>query len=104
MKYTILNYDMNTPIMNQITTPLNSSFGVAVKVIKDGQPLSLALSDVVVGGKQATDSSNGYVLAELSSGSTPSIFRADVSISSDGSYLTTFPLQVQAKDLGYFEV
>lgn len=104
MKYTILNYDMNTPIMNQITAPLNSSFGVAVKVTKDGEALALTSSDVTIGGAPGVDVRNGYVLVDLSTGNTPSIYRADTSISANGSFMTTLPLQIQVKDLGYFEV
>lgn len=104
MKYQILEYNANQPIMKQLTVPLESEFGIAVKVTKDGEQLELSSSDVTVGGIQASDVRGGYVLADLSSGSAPSLYRADISISADGGFTTTFPLQVQAKDLGYFEV
>ena len=47
MKYSTLEYDMNRPSIKVINVPLDSDYGVAVKVFKDGQLIETNLS---VGG------------------------------------------------------
>lgn len=103
MKYTVLTYDMNRPVTKQVSVPLGSRYGVAVEVFKDGQRLELLSGDVMVGGQPASDVRGGYALVDLSSASVPGIYRADVSISSEGAFVAAFPFQVQARDFGYFE-
>ena len=65
MEYKTLRYDMNRPVAQRITEPLNSAYGVAVKVYRDGQPVS---ADLSVGGTACTEGPGGWKLAELSSG------------------------------------
>lgn len=68
MKYSTLEYDMNRPSIKVINVPLDSDYGVAVKVFKDGQLIQPSLS---VGGEQATGTRADWQLFELSSGSVP---------------------------------
>lgn len=67
MKYSTLEYDMNRPSTKVINVPLDSDYGLAVKVFKDGQLMQSSLS---VGGEQATGTRADWQLFELSSGST----------------------------------
>lgn len=68
MKYSTLEYDMNRPSTKVINVPLDSNYGIAVKVFKDGQLIQPSLS---VGGEQATGTRADWQLFELSSGSVP---------------------------------
>lgn len=68
MKYSTINYDFNRPMPNVVKAPLNSDIGVAIKVWKDGQLVSVDLS---VDGVACTEGPNGWQLAELSSGNAP---------------------------------
>lgn len=65
MEYKSITFDMNKPIVQQITEPLNSAYGVAVKVYKDGQLVS---ADLSVGQTACTEGPDGWQFAELSSG------------------------------------
>lgn len=99
MKITTLEYNANQPITKQITEPLNSVYCVAVKVYKDGQPVS---ADLSVGGTACTEGPDGTKLAELSSGNFQTMKRFGVTVEG-GGVSQTFYLQVQERDLGYFE-
>ena len=68
MKYSTLEYDMNRPSIKVINVPLDSDYGVAVKVFKDGQLIQPNLS---VGGYTPTGTRADWQLFELSSGSEP---------------------------------
>lgn len=68
MKYQTIVFDINKPTLKQVKVPLESDYGVAVKVYKDGQPVS---ADLSVGSVACTEGPNGWKLAELSSGNTP---------------------------------
>lgn len=74
MKYTSLTYDINKPILQQITVPIDSSYGVALKVFKNDELLDTSIS---VDGVQ-TEDTNGWKTATLSSGSIPTIKQIDV--------------------------
>lgn len=69
MKYSTLEYDMNRPSTKVINVPLDSDYGLAVKVFKDGQLIQPSLS--VGGQEQATGTREDWQLFELSSGSVP---------------------------------
>ena len=62
MKYKALTFDANRPIPQQITEPLNSDYGVAVKVYKDGQ---LVDADLSVDGVACVEGFDGWKLCEL---------------------------------------
>jgi len=62
MKYKTLTFDANRPIPQQITEPLNSDYGVAVKVYKDGQ---LVDADLSVDGVACVEGFDGWKLCEL---------------------------------------
>ena len=99
MEYKTITFDANRPSPRQITEPLNSVYGVAVKVYKDGQPVS---ADLSVGGIAADDGPDGMKLVELSSGGAQGMKRLAVAAEGDG-FSGQFWLQVQERDLGYFE-
>ena len=69
MKYSTLEYDMNRPSTKVINVPLDSDYGIAVKVFKDGQLIQPSL--IVGGQEQLTGTRADWQLFELSSGSVP---------------------------------
>lgn len=77
MKYKTVTFDANRPIPQQITEPLNSNYGVAVKVYKDGQ---LVDADLSVDGKNAKELVDGWKAVELSSGTFPATKTLDVEL------------------------
>ena len=78
MTYKTLRYDMSRPSTRQITEPLNSVYGVAVKVYRDWQPVS---ADLSVGGTACVDGRGGWKFAELSSGNSKATKELDVEFS-----------------------
>lgn len=66
MKYKALTFDTNRPIPQQITEPLNSDYGVAVKVYKDEQ---LVDADLSVDGVACVEGFDGWKLCDLSTNS-----------------------------------
>ena len=103
MKYFTINYDANKPSPKQLAVPLNSKYGIAVTATKDGAQLSVTSSDVTINDVAAIGETSPYALFELSSGNVPSISKLSVNISAD-SYVGTFPLYLQTKDMGYFDI
>lgn len=67
MKVQTLDYNLNQPMAKQITVPLNSTFGVAVKVYKDGEEVDVKPGELSVGGQAASGQVNGFNTVELSS-------------------------------------
>ena len=82
MEYKSIAFDMNKPIAQQITEPLNSVYGVAVKVYKDGE---YADADITVDGKTAEELVDGWKAVELSSGSVPATKALDVTAEKQAS-------------------
>ena len=68
MKYKTLEYNMNYPCLKKVVEPLESTYGLAIKVWKDNSIVDAGIS---VGGLSATSTKNGWQLFELSSGSVP---------------------------------
>lgn len=68
MTYKTVEFDANYPAPRQVTEPLNSTYGVAVKVKENGQYIDCALS---VDGLSAARGPDGWLLAEFSTGSAP---------------------------------
>lgn len=77
MKYKTITFDANRPIPQQITEPLNSDYGVAVKVYKDGL---LVDADLSVDGVACVEGFDGWKLAELSSGNVQTMKTIDVEL------------------------
>lgn len=69
-QYYTIDYDLNRPTNKIVSAPLNSDFGVAIKVWKDGQLLD---ADLSVDGLSATSTRGGYQLFDLSTGSDEAI-------------------------------
>ena len=67
MKYKTLTFDANKPIVQAITTPLNSKYGIAVKVQRDSKDIACSKEDIKVDGLSAVSQIAGYNLYELSS-------------------------------------
>ena len=80
MEYKSITFDMNQPIAQQITEPLNSAYGVAVKVYKDGQLVS---ADLSVDGTVCTEGPDGWQFAELSSGNVETMKTIEVTASKE---------------------
>lgn len=68
MNYYTIDYDVNRPMANQMTVPMNSEYGIGVRIIKDNEPMNLEMGELSVNGISATSQVNGYNLYELSSG------------------------------------
>lgn len=93
MKYSTINYNLNTPMPKVVKAPLNSDIGVAIKVWKDGQLLD---TDLSVDGLSATSTRNGWQLFELSSGSTPCFTKHEVAYEKENTYLSAVTLDPPA--------
>lgn len=75
MKYFTLDYNANAPTPKCIKVPVNSEYGVAVKVYKDEQLVS---ADLSVDGVACVEGFDGWQLAELSSGNVETMKTLDV--------------------------
>ena len=75
MKYFKLDYNANAPTPKCIKVPVNSEYGVAVKVYKDEQLVS---ADLSVDGVACVEGFDGWQLAELSSGNAEIMKSLDV--------------------------
>ena len=72
MTYKTLEYNMNYPFFKQVTVPLESTYGIAVRIVKNGQVLPLlAQDDIVVNGQSGVGTQGTWQLFQLSSGSVP---------------------------------
>jgi len=67
MKYFTLDYNANVPTPKCIKVPVNSEYGVAVKVYKDGEKVDVKTDELSVGGQAASGQVNGFNTVELSS-------------------------------------
>lgn len=101
MKYKALTFDANKPIPQQITEPLNSDYGVAVKVYKDGQ---LVDADLTVDGVACEEGFGGWKLCELSTNSEEGTKKIIVVVDNNDGLTASFPLYVQQRNMNYFEV
>ena len=75
MKYKTITFDANYPTPRQITEPLNSTYGVAVKVKENSQYIDGTL---YIDGQSTSKGPDDWLLAELSTGSTPQTKELDV--------------------------
>jgi len=80
MKYKTLTFDANRPVAKQITEPLDSDYGIAVKVYKDGECLDYSL---FVDGKELEEYKDGWKTVQLSTGSIPCQKQLEVLVSKD---------------------
>lgn len=80
MKYFTLDYNMNAPTPKCIKVPVNSEYGVAVKVYKDGQKVNVKTDELSVNGQTASGQQNGFNIFELSSGSNAGMTNFDVDV------------------------
>lgn len=61
---------MNYPFLKQVTEPLDSVYGLAIRVVKNGQVMPLpGQGDIVVDGQDGVGTRGTWQLFELSSGS-----------------------------------
>ena len=98
MKYATIEYDFNRPSNKVLKEPLDSDYGIAVRILKDGE---LVEGDLSVDGISATTTTDTWQLFDLSTGSTPCTKNYTVGIDGvNGS----FNLQVNETDLGYINV
>lgn len=77
MKYKTVTFDANRPIPQQITEPLNSDYGVAVKVYKDEQ---LVDADLSVDGVACVEGFDGWKLCDLSTNSEEGMKKINVAV------------------------
>ena len=97
MKYATIEYDFNRPSNKVLKEPLDSDYGIAVRVWKDGE---LVEGDLSVGGISATTTTDTWKLFDLSTGSIPCTKNHEIECGEDG----LFNLQVNETDLGYINV
>lgn len=97
MKYATIEYDFNRPTNKVLKEPLDSDYGIAVRILKDGE---LVEGDLSVGGNSATTTTDTWQLFDLSTGSTPCTKNYEVKCGEEG----IFNLQVNEADLGYINV
>ena len=64
MQYKTMIFDANRPVVQSITEPLNSGYGIAVKVKKDGE--FLPYEQVKVDGKGSNANRDGWACFDLS--------------------------------------
>lgn len=93
-KYYTIDYDLNRPTNKIVPAPLNSDFGVGVRMWRDGSALD---SDITVGGIASSGTRGGYQLFDLSTGSDEAITDYRVS----GAY--DFNLRVYETNKNYIE-
>ena len=75
-QYYTINYDLNRPTNQIVSAPLNSDFGVGVKMWRNGSELD---SDITVGGIASSGTRGGYQLFDLSTGNKETITDYQVS-------------------------
>lgn len=79
MNFTTIEYDCNTPTVQQINIPTNTDYMVGIKVKKDGQDINLQPSQLTVGDYTMDDTkTNGYVTYKASTGDSASFAQLDV--------------------------
>ena len=104
MTYKTLEYDMNSPCLKQLVEPLDSAYGLAIRVVKDGQVVPLhSQGDIVVDGQDSVRLKDTWQLFELSSGSEPQTKTLSVEVHAPEGSIHGFELRVQEQDLGYIE-
>ena len=69
-KYYTIDYDLNRPTNKIVSAPLNSNFGVGVRMWRNGSALN---SDIKVGGIASSGTRGGYKLFDLSTGNKETI-------------------------------
>ena len=82
-------------MVQQITEPLNSEYGIAVKVKKDGE---YADATITVDGKTASDSTGGWKTVELSSGNTPTTKMVAVDVEAPATLDETLDVVAEAEN------
>ena len=97
-----LEYNLNQPIPKQIAVPLNSLYGISVKLYKDGEALSCGMDELTVDGLAAVSQVADYNIYTLSSDGNVGIKKYDVVLNKDGLQ-ANFHLHVMQQDFGYFE-
>ena len=75
-QYYTIDYDLNRPSNRIVSAPLNSDFGVGVRMWRNGSALD---SDITVGGNASTGTRGGYQLFDLSTGNEETITDYEVS-------------------------
>lgn len=80
MKYYTINYDANYPMLNQINVPLNSEYGIGIRVKRNGQFIPLSEQEVLVGDQMGSSTIGDYVVVNMASGNSNGIIRKDVVI------------------------
>lgn len=101
MKYKTVIFDANRPAPRQITEPLDSDYGVAVKVYRNGAPVDGAIA---VGGTPAAEGRDGWKTCELSTGSAPcakelgvtadAVVRTHLGVNATGEVTNPSPLPI----------
>lgn len=81
MNFTTIEYDCNTPTVQQINIPTNTDYMVGIKVKKDGQDINLQPSQLSVENYTIDDTkTNGYVTYKASTGDSASFTQLDVQV------------------------
>lgn len=100
MKLYTLEYDCNSPVVQQINVPTNTDYKVGVKFVKDGNIQALTPNSVTLGTLSAdSDKTNGYVTFTLSADDNASYKQCDVRVDKlmdviDGSDLSSLSVTI----------
>ena len=102
MQYKTMIFDANRPVVQSITEPLNSGYGIAVKVKKDGE--FLPYEQVKVDGKGSNANRDGWACFELETDNEVGVETISIEAGGEGSSsVIKFPLMVNKRDMGYIE-
>lgn len=81
MNFYTLEYDCNTPTVQQINVPTNTDYVVGIKATKDGQDINLRPNQLSVGDyTMDAEKTNGYVTYKASVGDDASFTQLDVQV------------------------
>lgn len=81
MKLYTLEYDCNSPVVQQINVPTNTDYKLGIKVKRNGEIQSLSPDSVTLGGLSAdAEKTNGYVTFTKSTSDNASFTQLDVQV------------------------
>lgn len=107
MKYSTIVLDANKPTLNEITVPLNSQYGVALAVKKNGAIIYPTEGFITIDSEAGFDTLNDWTQFQFESGNVPRIYKKTVvahkentakleinGLTSTGTNTMPFPLSI----------
>lgn len=80
MKYKIIECDLARPSAQSITVPLNSQYGIAVRVKENGTSVAVPTGGLKVGGFSPTETISDLSLFKFNSGARQKTSAMDVKV------------------------